>query len=90
MKKKIFIGMLICVVLVIAAVSVYAATTGCSHNNGTAMGLIHHRENGSDCVATERYYCDRCDETFYIARDISYSPCPSWHRNHPNWQPDED
>lgn len=87
MKKKIFIIMLACVMIMAGSISVYAVVEACSHNYGTAMGLISHTTYGYDgCIATERYYCDRCDETMYIATDVTYTTCPTWHTRYPNWQ----
>lgn len=86
MKKKVLIIMLTFVMLVIGSVTVYALVD-CTHNNGTAMGLISHDTRGANgCIATERYYCDLCNTTFYIASDIEYTSCPTWHRRNPNWQ----
>lgn len=86
MKKKIFMVILVCVMLAVVSLSVYAVTEACSHGGGVAMGLYTHHQMGSGCAAYERHYCDRCNETLYTV-DTTYNICPTWHTRYPNWQP---
>jgi uncharacterized protein YpmB len=81
MKKKSVLIILLCIALVcVCAISVYAA-----HTHSTAMGLYSHQKSGSGCIASERYYCDQCDQTLYVL-NTTYNICPQWHRTNPNWQ----
>lgn len=85
MKKKIFVIMLACVMIVIASIHVFAIAESCSHSHGIAMGLLYHHVMGSGCHAIERHYCDQCNETMYEL-DTTYNICPTWHTRYPNWQ----
>ena len=86
MKKKIFAVILVCVMLLITSVSVYAVVEACSHGGGVVQGLYTHTASGSGCIAYERHYCGRCNETLYEV-DTTYNICPTWHTRYPNWQP---
>ena len=77
MKKKILMILLVCVVLSICAISVYAIVDACSHSGGYSTKYIEetHIQLGQGCRCTEQLYCPKCKLVF-DTYEITYTQCP--------------
>ena len=79
MKKKIFMILLACVLLVVGSIHCFALAEACSHSGGTTTAWTAHDIYGGSCVATEVTFCTKC-MTIFDTYPITYSTCPAWHR----------
>ena len=77
MKKKIFMILLACVLLIVSSISVYAIVDACSHSGGYSTRVVGdtHVQLGQGCKCTEQYYCPRCG-TVFDTYEVMYTQCP--------------
>lgn len=83
MKKKIFIIVLACVMLVLSSISVFAIVDACGHPDVIYDLIIHHKL-GSSCIAIEQEICTVCGDMVH-EYEATYSSCPRWHKQDPQY-----